>query len=112
MSKTSTTLAIIGIVVAVSSACAQAQQPSSTTPIQDPDLPPAGYGTLRQDEVSIGLRTPEVLIQVVPLQEGVIRLLSPDTYNSLRRLRESKRYCRRCTASSMRASCGGDSSTP
>jgi hypothetical protein len=30
------------------------------------------------------------LIQIVPLNEGVIRLLSSDTYNSLRRLRESK----------------------
>jgi hypothetical protein len=54
------------------------------------DLPPAGYGTLRQDDVSLRLRTPTLQVQVVPLDEHVIRLLATDTYQSLHRLVESK----------------------
>lgn len=54
------------------------------------DYPPAGYGTLRQESVSIGFRTTEFEIQVVPLDERVIRLLSPDTYRSLHRLKTTR----------------------
>jgi hypothetical protein len=70
--------------------CAQAQERPPVTPDEALDLPPAGFGTLRQDDVSLRLRTTTVLIQVVPLDERVIRLLSPDTYSSLHRLVESK----------------------
>jgi len=83
-------LAGIGIAVAIASGCARAQEPPPTVPAQDSDLPPAGYGTLRQEQVSLGLRTDRLQIQVVPLDERVIRLLAPDTYNSLHRLIESK----------------------
>jgi hypothetical protein len=72
--------------------CARAQVEGQVTTIeQDPSLPPAGYGTLRQDDVSIRLQAPGVQIQVVPLDEHVIRLLANDTYGSLHRLGESKR---------------------
>ena len=54
------------------------------------DYPPAGYGTLRQESISIGFRTTEFEIQVVPLDERVIRLLSPDTYGSLHRLKTTR----------------------
>jgi hypothetical protein len=70
--------------------CAQAQERPPVTPDEALDLPPAGYGTLRQDDVSLRLRTTTVLIQVVPLDERVIRLLSPDSYSPLHRLVESK----------------------
>ena len=78
------------VIAALVSACAQAQEQTSVATEQDPDLPPAGYGTLRQEQLSIVLRTDGVQIQVVPLNEGIIRLLAQDTYNSLHRLRESK----------------------
>lgn len=55
----------------------------------NPALPPAGYGTLRQDQVAIRLRTGTVLLQVLPLDERVIRLLAPDTYAALHRAAES-----------------------
>ncbi len=72
--------------------CAQAQQDDRAVATeQDPSLPPAGYGTLRQDDVSLQLRTQTVRIQVVPLDERVIRLLANDTYTSLHRLVESRR---------------------
>jgi hypothetical protein len=54
------------------------------------DYPPAGFGTLRQDAISIGLRTTEFEIQIIPLDERVIRLLSPDTYRSLHRLKTTR----------------------
>lgn len=55
------------------------------------DLPPAGFGTLRQDDASIALATGALEIQVLPLDERVIRLLAPDTYTSLHRLVEARR---------------------
>jgi hypothetical protein len=68
--------------------CAAAQQP---TPVPgQTDLPPAGYGTLGQDDIGIRLRTQDFVISVMPLDEGVIRLLAPDTYRSMHRLLESK----------------------
>lgn len=69
--------------------CAQAQERPPVAP-DDLDLPPAGYGTLRQDDVSLRLRSTTVQIQVVPLDERITRLLAPDTYSSLHRLVESK----------------------
>jgi hypothetical protein len=47
------------------------------------DTIPAGYGSLRRDDVAIRFRTPQVEIQLLPLDEQVIRLLAPDTYQSL-----------------------------
>ena len=68
--------------------CAAAQQP---TPVPgQTDLPPAGYGTLGQDDIGIRLRTQDFVISIMPLDEGVIRLLAPDTYQSMHRLLESK----------------------
>ena len=48
--------------------------------------PPAGYGTLGQRQVSLIFQTDEFEIQVLPLNESIIRMLSPDTYNSFHRL--------------------------
>jgi hypothetical protein len=73
-------------VTAVAAASAQ----DTTALVGQTELPPAGYGTLRQDDIGIRLRTPEFVIGVIPLDEGVIRLLAPDTYESMHRLLESK----------------------
>ncbi|MGH6779806.1 MAG: hypothetical protein ACRECL_17660 [Bradyrhizobium sp.] len=53
-------------------------------------LVPAGYGTLRQDDISMQIRLPSVLVRATPLDESVIRLLSPDSYRSLRALRDGQ----------------------
>lgn len=50
------------------------------------DLPPAGYGTLRQDQVGVRLVTGSVAVRVIPLDERVIRLLAVDAYQSLHSL--------------------------
>jgi hypothetical protein len=54
------------------------------------DLPPAGYGSLRQDEIGIRLNNPTLSVRVVPLDEHVTRLLAPDAYRSLREMRQSR----------------------
>jgi hypothetical protein len=53
---------------------------------------PAGYGRLRQDDIAIRVElVGGVVVQALPLDESVIRLLAPDTYRSLRGLLESQR---------------------
>src|SRR3954462_972357 len=54
------------------------------------DTIPPGYGTLRRDDVAVRLSTGTIEIQVLPLEEQVIRLLAPDTYRSLTELVQSR----------------------
>ena len=54
------------------------------------DTVPAGYGTLRRDDIVIRFTTGTIEIQVLPLDEQVIRLLAPDTYRSLTQLESSR----------------------
>ena len=54
------------------------------------DLPPAGLGSLRQDEFSVALSDEPLMIKLTPLTEQVIRLSAPDTYERLRALRASR----------------------
>ena len=51
----------------------------------------AGFGTLRQDDIAIKLQLADVLVKLTPLEESVIRTLSPDSYRALRELVESRR---------------------
>lgn len=53
-------------------------------------LPPAGFGSLRQDDVAVKLQNFGLAIKLIPLEESVIRLLAPDSYRALRGLRESR----------------------
>ena len=57
---------------------------------QAADLPPAGLGTLRQDAVAVRLTTGNLAVRALPLDEHVIRLLSPDTYSALHQLYQSR----------------------
>jgi hypothetical protein len=59
-------------------------QESLETPDARP-LPPAGYGTLSQDQITVALQIPEgnLFIKVTPLTEWVIRMTAPDTYRRL-----------------------------
>ena len=54
-------------------------------------LVPPGYGTLRQDDISIKFSLTQVQVKAIPLDEPVIRLLSPDSYRTLHDLLESRR---------------------
>ena len=55
------------------------------------DTTPVGYGSLRRDDIVMRFSTGGVEIQVLPLDEQVIRLLAPDTYRSLVQLIQSRR---------------------
>ena len=46
-------------------------------------LPPPGYGTLRQDEISLSLTSGALRILVTPLEESATRVTAPDTYRRL-----------------------------
>ena len=48
-----------------------------------------GYGTLRQDDIAFHVTASGVLIRAVPLDEAVIRLLTPDSYKAMRDLQQS-----------------------
>ena len=54
------------------------------------DTIPPGYGSLRRDDIVASFSTGTVAVQVLPLDEQVIRLLAPDTYRSLRQLVQSR----------------------
>jgi hypothetical protein len=70
---------------------------SSAAVAQDPqpqgaptDLPPPGFGSLRQDEIGIRFGDASLQVRVVPLDENVTRLLAPDAWRSLRDMKASK----------------------
>ena len=90
-------------------ACASSAPPASTTaaprataatdtsagarrPVADtvPGLPPPGFGTLRQDDISLRLTISNLQVRATPLDESIIRLLSPDSYRALSELKRSK----------------------
>jgi len=52
---------------------------------------PAGYGSLRQDDIAIRLEPQGLIVRAIPLDESIIRLLTPDSYRALRDLQESNR---------------------
>ncbi len=51
---------------------------------------PAGFGSLRQDDIAFKFQIGGKQVKILPLDEGVIRTLSPDSYRALRNLQESK----------------------
>ena len=94
----------VGFAILVGAACGSAPVPQSPVgagpvmaqdvgdgwheSLESPDarsLPPAGYGTLSQDNITVALQVPEgnLFIKVTPLSEWVIRMTAPDTYRRL-----------------------------
>ena len=61
-------------------------------PVADtvPGLPPPGFGTLRQDDISLKLAVSNLQARATPLDESIIRLLSPDSYRAMSELKRSK----------------------
>jgi hypothetical protein len=55
------------------------------------ELPPPGYGSLKQDNVSLRIVTSEIEVRFMPLDERLTRLLAPDAYVSLHGLVESRK---------------------
>lgn len=57
----------------------------------DARLPPPGYGSLTQNDLSLRLRTEDIELRFIPLDQRVTVLLGRDSWNSLRSLVESRR---------------------
>ena len=75
-----------------SPATGAASSPPVTTRLDTaPPLIPPNYGTLKQDDIAVHMQVGQVQVRAIPLDESVIRVLAPDSYRSLRGLRESKR---------------------
>jgi len=55
-----------------------------------PGLPPPGFGTLRQEDLSLRLTSSSLQVRAIPLDESIIRLLSPDSYRAMSELKRSK----------------------
>lgn len=54
-------------------------------------LVPVGFGTLRQDDIALRVSQFGLQVRAIPLDETVIRVLSPDSYRALRELVSSQR---------------------
>lgn len=84
-----TTAALAGLLLACGPG---GPRPPASTPPSSPSqadsslMVPPGYGTLLQDQISLRLQPGNLLIKVTPLEEWVIRLTAPDTYDRLRGL--------------------------
>lgn len=52
---------------------------------------PPGFGTLKQDDIAIKIELQGLAVRAIPLDESVIRLLTPDSYRALRELQESNK---------------------
>jgi hypothetical protein len=90
----------IGIAVGAVTACAggtatAAGQSGTMAPIADDTVGrasvPVGFGTLRQDDIAIRLELQGLIVRAIPLDENLIRLLTPDSYRALRELQESNK---------------------
>jgi hypothetical protein len=76
-------------------ACGGPPAPDNPAPVgsllaQERPLPPAGYGTLRQDDIAVRIQTANLQMQLLPLDEEILRLLASDSYRSLTALRDSR----------------------
>jgi hypothetical protein len=54
------------------------------------DTLPAGFGSLRRDDVQVSAQIQGLTIRAIPLDESIIRTLAPDSYASLRAQRLGK----------------------
>jgi hypothetical protein len=77
-------------------ACAAPALPGSAAPAEAQEagtetMVPPGFGTLKVDDITMSLRAGPLLIKVTPLDERVIRLLAPDSYERLHNMAEQRR---------------------
>jgi hypothetical protein len=73
------------------SAAPAVSAPVRTAPDTSTTLIPAGFGTLKQDDIAIVLEPNGVHVTAIPLDEPVIRTLAPDSYRALEARLDSKR---------------------
>jgi hypothetical protein len=83
--RTIALLGCVGTLLAAAPACAQGQGGAA-----DP-LPPPGFGSLKQSDLALNVRSDELEVRLVPLDQRVTRLLARDAHESLESLVHSRR---------------------
>jgi hypothetical protein len=83
-------LAVASLAAACSAAPPSGEQVGPTADSNSEELPPPGFGTLRQDDFTIGMASGSVQMKITPLDESVIRLAAPDTYQRLHGMAASR----------------------
>jgi hypothetical protein len=78
------------VLILLLAACAGPQRVVAAQTIAGGELPPAGYGSLKQDNVSMRVASNDVEVRFLPLDERLTRLLAPDAYQSLHGLLQSR----------------------
>ncbi|MFN2397509.1 MAG: hypothetical protein ABR543_02520 [Gemmatimonadaceae bacterium] len=89
---------VLSIACVLSTACSSASNvrvqagsnPNAADDTTGEGLVPPGFGSLRQDDIAVKIQLQSVQVRAIPLDESVIRLLSPDSYRALRELQQSK----------------------
>lgn len=91
----------LAAVVVVAAACTGGSPSGSSAPAPAARAPndsgtqaslvPAGFGTLRQDDIALRLEVLSLQVRALPLDESIIRTLASDSYRALHELRESQR---------------------
>lgn len=89
--------ALAVIAASASLACASASSGGAPDAPANPTRPeqataelPVGFGTLHQEDIALRIQLPSVLVRALPLDESVIRVLSPDSYRGLHELVTSR----------------------
>lgn len=72
-------------------AAGEASSQRAGAPLDTSGIIPGGFGSLRQDEISIRVNHLGLTVQAMPMDEDFLRTLAPDSYRALAALRESKR---------------------
>lgn len=76
--------AVLSACIAPGAGTVGATTPSAVSADSSRLLVPAGYGSLRQEDIAIRIQRQGLQVQAIPLDETIIRLLSPDSYRALR----------------------------
>jgi hypothetical protein len=80
--------ALVGVMIGFA-ACTGVLQAQTGDP--QADLPPAGFGRLTQEQLSVQFATGDIQVRFLPLDERVLRLLATDAYTSLHGLVDSRK---------------------
>ncbi len=100
MKQATTRLSPTVVTLALAVACAPTPAPETSATARDSaagereaasQLIPPGFGTLRQDDIALRVQQFGLQVRAIPLDETVIRVLSPDSYRALRDLVASQR---------------------
>ena len=83
---------LAAVFVEIASACTIAPAPAGAPDVGELGrLPPPGYGTLTQRQVSVSMLSRDLEILVTPLDESVTRVTAPDTHGRLSGMADAHR---------------------